>query len=184
MPLLMGLSVVGTNLVRSIQVNQFCRDIAHMYAYGIDFSQPGNQTLVAKLSQGLNVRSSGGDGVVLLSTITYVAATDCTGAGLLANTTSCPNLNQAVVVRRIVVGNSSLLTSHYATPKSSIVDSEGKITAANYLKDTTVRAKGFTDIMALTSGQYAYLTETYVAAPDLEWKNNMTSTGTYAYNIF
>src|SRR5689334_7847611 len=142
MPLLMGLSVIGINLLRAIQVNQFCRDIAHMFAYGVDFSPSGNQTLLVNLSQGLNVQTSGGNGVVILSIITYVADTDCKAAGLQANTTSCPNLNQAVVVRRIVVGDSSKLTSHYATPRSGIVGSDGKITPANYLKETSVRALG------------------------------------------
>jgi hypothetical protein len=38
--------------------------------------------------------------------------------------------------------------------------------------------------MALNSGQYAYLTEAYVAAPDLAIPGYMDSSGTYAYNIF
>ena len=86
MPLLMGTSVVGINLLRAMQVTQFCRDAGHMFAYGVDFSQAGNQTLLTHLAQGLNMQASGGNGVVIFSTVTFVGPNDCTGAGLSANT--------------------------------------------------------------------------------------------------
>ncbi len=184
MPMVMGLSVVGVNLVRSLQVHQFCRDAAHMYAYGVDFAQPANQTLLANLAQGLNFQKTGGNGVMLFSTVTYVGPNDCTAAGLQANTTSCPNLNQAVFCRRIVVGNPSKMTSHYGTPNPAIIGSDGYISSANYLKDKSDRAAGFTDLMSLSTGQFAYLTETYMASSDVYWKNYMNSTGIYSYQIF
>lgn len=184
MPLLVGTKVVGINLLRAIQVTQFCRDVGHMYAYGVDFSQPANQTLLTHLAQGLDVRISGGNGVVIFSTVTSVGANDCTAAGLQANTTSCPNLNQAVYTRRFVVGDPSKMSSHYGSPDSGIVGANGYITAANYLKNRSARAPGFTSLMSLSSGQFAYLTEAYVAAPDLEWRGSMTSPGAYAFNIF
>ncbi len=184
MPLLMGTSVLGINLVRGIQVTQFCRDVAHMYAYGVDFSQPGSKVLLTNLAQGLNVKTQGGDGVVLFSTVTSIVDADCLAAGLAATTSKCPNLGQAVFTRRIVVGNSSLMRSHYGTPPSNIVGSDGYISASNYLKNTGARAVGFETLMQVDSGQFAYLTEAYVAAPDLRWKDFMQSTGTYAFNIF
>ncbi len=184
MPLLMGTSVVGVNLVRAIQVNQFCRDVAHLYAYGIDFAQTGNQNLLVHLAQGLNVQTSGGEGAVVFSTVTYVADTDCLAAGLQANTTSCPNLNQAVFTRRLVVGNPNKLSSHFGTPPSNIIGNDGYISASNYLRIKADRAGGFGNLMAIDSGQFAYLTEAYVAAPDLDWKGFMSGTGTYAFNIF
>ena len=184
MPLLMGTSVIGMNLLRAIQVTQFCRDVGHMYAYGIDFSQAANKTLLTHLAQGLDVQTSGGNGAVIFSTVTFVGSTDCTAAGLAANTTSCPNLNQAVFCRRIVVGDPSKLTSHYGTPNSSIIGAGGYITSTNYLRDTSDRAAGFSNLMSLSSGQFAYLTEAYVAAPDIDWKGYMTGTGSYSFNIF
>ncbi|HEY2017356.1 MAG TPA: hypothetical protein VGH38_27815 [Bryobacteraceae bacterium] len=184
MPLLMGTSVIGMNLLRAIQVTQLCRDVAHMYAYGLDFKTAANQTLLTHLAQGLNVQTSGGNGVVIFSTVTFVAANDCTSGGLQANTTSCPNMNRAVFTRRFTVGDASKLSSHYGTPVSGIVDSDGYIGPGNYLKDVSARANGFTSLMSLNSGQYAYLTEAFVAAPDLDWKGYMHGTGTYAFNIF
>ncbi len=184
MPLLMGTAVIGINLARAIQVTQFCRDVAHMYAYGIDFSQSGNQALLTNLGQGLNIQTSGGTGTVIFSTVTFVGPNDCVAAGLQANTTSCPNMNQSVFTRRIVVGNASGLTSHYGTPALGIVGANGYISTANYLRNTSDRAAGFSSLMALSSGQYAYLTEAYVAAPDVDWQGFMTGTGAYAFNIF
>jgi len=184
MPMLMGTSVIGINLSRAIQVTQFCRDVAHMYAYGVDFSQAGNQTLLTNLAQGLNIQTSGGNGVVTFSTITFVGANDCTAAGLSANTTSCPNLNQAVYTRRFVVGDPSKMSSHYGSPNSGIIGVDGYIAAADYLTNPSARAAGFSSLMSLSSGQFAYLTEAYVAAPDLDWKGYMSGTGAYAFNIF
>ncbi len=184
MPLLMGTSVIGMNLVRAIQVRQFSRDVAHLWAYGIDFSKDGNQTLMTHLAQGLNVQKTGGNGVVIFSTVTMVGDADCTAGGLKANTTSCPNLNQAVYVRRIVVGDPTKLTSKFGTPPSNIVGSDGKIAASDYLTNKADRVPAFTTLMAINSGEYKFLTEVYVAASDLDWKGFMSGTGTYSYNIF
>ncbi len=52
--LLIGTLVIGGNVIKSIQVVQLCRDVGHMWAYGMDFSQTSNQNLIAKLAQGLN----------------------------------------------------------------------------------------------------------------------------------
>jgi hypothetical protein len=110
--LLIGTLVIGGNLVKSIQVVQLCRDVGHMWAYGVDFSQASNQNLIAKLAQGLNFSTSGsGNGVVILSSVTYIGPNQCTAGGLAADTTSCPNLNQTVFTRRVVAGNSSVRAS-------------------------------------------------------------------------
>lgn len=184
MPMLMGTSVIGMNLLRAIQVTQFCRDVAHMYAYGVDFSLSANQTLLSHLAQGLNFQTSGGDGVVVFSTITYIFPNDCTAAGYTANTTSCKNMNQAVYTRRFVVGNPAKLSSHWGTPPSNIIGSQGYIAASDYMQNISDRATGFTNLMALDPGKFAYLTEAYVAAPDVDWKGFMGGTGAYAFNIF
>ncbi len=184
MPLLLGTMVIGVNLARAIQVNQFSRDVGHLYAYGIDFKLAGNQNLLTHLAQGLNVQTSGGNGVIIFSNVTFVAEQDCTAGGLEGNSSSCPNLGQAVITRRFVVGNSSLLTSHFGTPPGGDIDSNGYIKPAYYLTHPSDRATGFADIMTIASGQVAWVTEVFVAAPDLDIPGFMRGTGTYAYNIF
>lgn len=183
-PLLMGTFVVGLNLLRAIQVTQICRDAGHMFAYGVDFSQAGNQNLIIRLANGLNFSIGGGNGVVIFSTLTYIDSAQCTGAGLSADTTNCPNLNQIVFTRRIAVGNSSARASNFGTPGSGIVDANGYIPSSSYLSNTTARAAGFSSLLPLAAGQFAYLSEVYVASPDIDWTNFMTGTGVYARSIF
>src|SRR5205807_3027362 len=142
--LLIGTLVIGGNLIKSIQVVQLCRDVGHMWAYGVDFSQTSNQNLIAQLAQGLNFSTSGtGNGVVILSKVTYIGATQCTAAGLAANTTSCPNLNQTVFTRRVVVGNSGVRASNFGTPAGGIIGANGYILSADYLTNTSARATNF-----------------------------------------
>ncbi|MDQ6663337.1 MAG: hypothetical protein M3Z23_02975 [Acidobacteriota bacterium] len=183
-PLLMGTFVIGLNLLRAIQVMQVCRDAGHMFAYGVDFSQTGNQNLLIRLTNGLNFSTSGGNGVVIFSTVSAIGALQCTAAGYQADTTNCPNLNQIVFTRRIVVGNSSARASNFGTPGSGTVDGNGYILASDYLTNISERATGFSTLLPLAAGQIAYLTETYLASPDIDWTNFMTGTGVYARTIF
>jgi hypothetical protein len=183
-PLLLGTMVLGLNLSRAIRVTQFCRDAGHMYAYGVDFSQTANQNLLIQLATGLNITTTGGNGIVIFSTITYIASTDCTAGGLQANSTQCPNLNYPVIINRLVIGNSTLQTSAFGTPKSSDMDSTGSITSATYLTDTTVRATAFSNLMTISSGQYAYVAEVYFSSPDYDWQGFLTGTGVAARSIF
>lgn len=183
-PLLFGTIILGLNLIREIEVTEVCRDAAHMYAFGIDFSQSSYQNLLVDLAQGLNFSTSGGNGVVILSTVTFVGPNDCTAAGYQANTSSCPNMNQTVFTRRIVVGNSSLRQSGFGTPNSGDMDSEGDISASTYLTDTSTRAVGFSSLIPLTSGQFAYMSEMYLATPDLSWWNYLGTTSISARSIF
>jgi uncharacterized membrane protein len=181
--LLTGTAVTGMNLIRSIQVVQICRDVGHMFAYGLDFSQPGNQNIIVRLANGLNFTVNGGNGVVILSVLTQVGTQQCTAAGLGANSTQCPNLGQTVFTRRLVVGKSSLRASSYGTPAAAIIGANGYIAAADYLKDSTARASNFV-LLQLNAGDITYLTEAYFASPDLDWSGYMTGTGVYAHAIF
>lgn len=181
--LLTGTAVTGMNLIRSIQVVQICRDVGHMFAYGLDFSQPGNQNIIVRLANGLNFTVNGGNGVVILSALTQIGPQQCTAAGLAANTTACPNLNQTAFTRRLVIGQFSLRASTYGTPKPGIIGANGYIAAADYLKDSTARASNF-QLLQLNAGDTTYLTEAYFSSPDLDWSGYMTGTGVYAHAIF
>jgi hypothetical protein len=183
-PLLLGTMVLGLNLSRSIRVTQLCRDGGHMYAYGVDFSQLGNQNLLLRLASGLNISATGGNGVVIFSTITYIAAADCTAGGLTANSSQCPNLNYMVLTRRLVIGNSSLMGSAFGTPNAADMDSSGSIPSSKFLTDTTTRATGFSNLITVASGQYAYVSEAYFSSPDYDWTGFLTGTGVAARNIF
>ena len=185
-PLLLGTVVFGLNLTRANQVTGVCRDAAHMYAYGVDFSQKGNKDLLLQLAQGLNMTVSGGNGVVILSTITYIDDGDCKSAGLSPGGAGCENHNKTVFTRRIVIGNRSLFSSAFGTPNSSIVDSStGQIDMKDFLSNTSAEAAGFkTTIPGLASGQYAYMAEMYVTSPDYSLGNSFGLPSISSRSIF
>ncbi len=166
-PIFFGLIVIGLSLILANQVTEVCRDTGHMFAYGVDFSQSASQLLVTQqLAQGLGMTPTGGRGVIYLSIVTYVDATSCTAAGLQADTTDCPNMNQVVVKKRLIIGNTSVQASTFAPGiPSSLIDSSGDISSANYLTSPSVQANNFANIISLTVGQYAYVSEMFVNPP-------------------
>jgi hypothetical protein len=185
-PLLLGTVVFGLNLTRANQVTGVCRDAAHMYAYGVDFSQNGNKDLLLQLAQGLNMTVSGGNGVVILSTITYIDDGDCKAAGLPPGGKGCENDGKTVFTRRIVIGNRSLFSSAFGTPSSSIVDSStGQIDMKDFLSAPSAEAVGFKGtIPGLASGQYAYMAEMYVTSPDYSLGNSFGLPSISSRSIF
>ncbi len=176
LPLFIGTLIMGFNLIRAVQVTQVCRDAGHMYSNGIDFSQSAARNLIVSMAPGLNITTTGGNGAIILSTITYVDATLCATGGYTSG--NCPNVNQMVFTRRIVVGNSSgtPYVSAFGAPSASIMDPSGNgdvlpgSRAGNnpgYLNDASAIATGFSSVITLTSSsQSAYLAEMVVTSPD------------------
>lgn len=155
-----------------------------MYAAGLDLSQSTYQNLLVDLAIGLNMTTTGGNGVVILSTVMYVDATACTAGGYSANSSSCPNYQNIVFTKRIVVGNSSLHTSNLGTPNSAEMDSSGSVSVSGYLTDTSNRVAGFSNIIPLTSGEFAYVSEMFVTSPDTTWWTPLGTPSISARSIF
>lgn len=175
---------MGFDLIRAMQVTQVCRDAGHMYSYGVDFSQSAYQNLLISLAPGLNMTATGGSGVVILSTVTYIDSNDCIAGGYLATTSSCANLNQTVFTRRVVVGNAGLHTSAFGTPSSGDMDSSGNISSAGYLNNSNDRAVGFSGLIPLSSGQFSYMSEMYEQSPNLSWWSYLGTAWADARSIF
>jgi hypothetical protein len=167
---------------------QICRDAAHMYARGVDFSQTANQNILVSLATGSGMTTSGGNGVMIMSQVIQVYQADCTAAGLTAG--QCSNLNQLVYVNRLVTGNSGLRSSNYGTPPSALVNAQGNIAASDYLtKPSLVLTGGMTTELTnagliLNDGDIAYLTEFYESTPDLSFLGAGGTGGVYAKAIF
>jgi hypothetical protein len=185
LPLLFGTFLIGMKLVRANQVAEVCRDAGHMFAYGVDFSQTSSQQVLAQLAQGLKMTATGGNGVIILSTITYVGPNDCIAGGYPSG--SCPNLNNTVFTQRIVIGNpqltinSRLQTSVYGTPTAGIIDSSGNISQANYVANSTAVASNFYSVISVPSGQVAHVAEAFFLSPDF---NLLSPGGISARSIF
>jgi hypothetical protein len=179
LPLLFGTVVVGLNLNRSIQVTQVSRDAGHMYSRGVDFSDPANQAVVERLAQGLNIHTTGGAGVVILSTVEFIGAAQCTAGGLTSG--QCTNLNYPVIIHRIVIGNAGARASSLGTPSPELIGSNGNV--SNYLTNTSTRASGFTSVLAMQAGDIAYVSEVYVPSSDYGLPGYET-TGVYCRTVF
>jgi Flp pilus assembly protein TadG len=187
-PLFFGMVGAGIQLGRMNEAVQVCRDAAHMYARGVDFSQIGNKNILVNLATGTGMTASGGNGVVMMSQIVQVYQADCTAAGLTAG--QCSNLGKLVFVNRLVTGNSGLRSSNYGTPPSTLVDPQGDIAASDYLTKSSLVVTGgmATELtnagLTLNDGDIAYLTEFYESMPDLSFLGTSGSGGVYAKAIF
>src|SRR5271165_6967527 len=133
-PLMFGMLGVGINMGHMVQAVQVSRDVGHMYALGVDFSQTANQNIDVAIAPGMGMTTTTGNGVIILSEISQVYQADCNAANL---TNQCTNIGQPVMINRMVIGNSSLSSSRYGTPSASILNSNGSISAANYITNST-----------------------------------------------
>lgn len=178
---------LGISMVRYMQAVHIARDLAHMYAGGVDFTQTGNINIAIKLAENTGMTANGGNGRVIFSKISTVYQADCTASGL----GSCANKDLAVVTQRVTIGNAALLTSQFATPSpSNIMDAQGNITAANYMNaNTTVRAPLLTSLLSAAGttqlqGDVANVTETYFLYPDISFLGGSTPAGVYVRFIY
>src|ERR1039458_439111 len=178
-PLLLGTMVVGFNLIRSIQVNQINRDAGHMFARGVDFSSDSNglvdRSILFQMAPRLQVATSAGTGVLILSAIEYIGATTCSG---------CSNLNHAVFTQQIILGNAALFPSRFGTVSATSMIADGSGTVINPLTDTTVRADALLTLLSMTDNDVAYVSETFYSSTDLGIPGYMNASGVYARAIF
>ena len=160
-PLVFGTATIGMSLLRSIRVVQLNRDAGHLFARGVDFSQPNERQMLLRLAEGLDITDAGGHGVFMLSVI------------------ECPSAGQAVCTRRIVIGNPNLRASAFANP--TYIDSSG---AVDYVNDAAANAATFLNVLPMQPGDVAYVTETYFSTSDYDWPGKFTDTGIYTRSIF
>jgi hypothetical protein len=168
-PLLIGTLIFGFRLVRSQQMDQITRDLAHMYSRGpnvIDFTTLGATSNAQTLAGQFSLTSSGAS-VVIFSTIQIETAAACLSA---TGSSSCSNLNQPVFVQQIAIGNTSANSSAFGTPTSGGTLPATTGVANNYSTTVTANAqatnswavaKNFGNVLSLTSGEVAYMTEMY-----------------------
>jgi Flp pilus assembly protein TadG len=209
--LLFGTVGLGVMLGRYITAEQICRDVAHMYSDGVDFSQTNNQNIVIQqLASGTGITATGGNGVIILSQIVTVYQLDCNGAGYTSN---CNNVGLPVFTQRLYMGNQSLKSSNFGTPTSTLMDSEGNISAAVYMtnSDASVRTSNFigqldnaisrsggttpgtaptcggltaSPTCAQAESTTAFVAEVYLTYPDIGFLGWSTAGGAYVRFIF
>lgn len=181
-PLIIGVFTYGFAIIQSVEAVELTSDVGHMYSEGVDFSTQADQNLLAtSLAQGLNIVAnsgnvtggSSGNGVVVLSTLTYLTNASCN---------NCSNAGHVVVMNRIVIGNNSIFTTVYGNPNPTLITSDGDVT--NYETDPTAQADAFSNLMTLNAGQIAYMAESYVTAPQLAVPGVFSGLATYQNAIY
>ena len=201
-PLALGTGAIGINLIRTLETVQVARDAGHMFARGMDFSQPGNKTIVTTLGAnlGLSTNTSTSKAVVILSALTYVDAAACSSVGAVdgaGNPSGCTNYRQWVFTQRLSIGNPSVRTSSYGSPLTSgptgvTVDATtGKITPVEYVTKAGAVANFSSinpyanvngNVSGLPSGQMLYVAE--AGALGFNMAPFVSNAATYSYGLF
>jgi len=167
-PLSIGVLLVNSNASQNDHANEISRDVASMYAQGIDFSKSENRNIVLIAADGLGVHIEQGQGVVVLSKIRVVHDSDCPSD----QSANCSNKGFAVVTQRFVIGNPALRPSSFGTP-ARIDAATGDV--RNWANDLSARAHDFTT--HLNPGEFTYAAECYLAGPEAH-------TGVYSRSMF
>ena len=162
-PLAIGVFLVGASTKRSAHANQVSRDLASMYAQGMDFSQPNNQSIALQL-----LDAGEGSGMILLTKMHTVTDADCGPAPA----GDCVNSGYPVIVQRIVIGDPSLHPSSLGTP-ASIDRRTGNV--LNWARDISARVAD--PSVNMRAGESAVAAETFLSSPD-------DKTGVYARTVF
>lgn len=181
-PLLLGTVNVGMNMSRSIQVTQISRDAGHMFVRSVDFSEPGNQDILVRLAQGLNMTRTGGNGKIVLTRVMMIGEPQCTAAGLTLG--DCTNYTQPVITQQLIIGNPDLRPSDFGEAPAELLDSKGEMSMDDYITDVRARATGFGGVLALQPGELAYVAETYFESPEFDFPGFFENTNVYARTIF
>lgn len=157
LPLSIGIVLVTKNANQSDEAYKISHDVGSMYAQGVDFSQSANQNIALSVAEGVGIDMRGGKGVLILSKIRMVHASDCPGTAA----GECNNKGYAVVTERYVLGNHSLRSSAFGTP-ASLDPASGKV--RDWANDLSARAANF--VSSLKPGETTYVAECYVTSPD------------------
>jgi hypothetical protein len=156
-PLTIGVLMVSSSASRNDHANQISRDVASMYAQGVDFSNPANQNIALNVAGGLGVDIRAGRGVLILSRLRVVHESDCGANG----GENCANKGYAVVTQRFIIGNSALRGSSFGSP-NSIDPRTGAV--RNWAGDVTARAVDFPT--TLKAGESTFAAECYLASSE------------------
>jgi len=197
-PLLLGTTEVGLNMVNALQTVQLARDSGRMYSRGVDFTLPGNQQIVASLGAAVGMSPTAGAGLgnarVILSQLTYIDKAACTGAGLpvdaAGNPVGCTNLGQWVFAQRINLGNTSMRESNFGAPTGVTFAADGvtvvvldQATNSGDVASFGVSpANPIGNVTGLPSGQVLYIAE--AEAYGFVMNPYASSPMTYSYGIF
>jgi hypothetical protein len=166
-PLSIGVLLVSSNASQNDNAYQISHDVASMYAQGLNFSQRANQNIALSVADAKGIDMRGGKGVLILSKIRVVHASDCpSSAG------KCANKGYAVLTERYILGNQALRTSSFGTP-AAVDQTSGEV--RDWANDPSARAADFP--VNLKPGEFTYAAECYLTSPE-------SGSGVYSRSMF
>jgi len=185
-PLLLGVFVFGFRLIRSLQMQQVVRDLAHMYIRGINFRNSGPISNAQTMAQSFDL-TAGGQSLIILSTMRIVTQADCDAANPTKPVgTHCTNLNAPAFVEQLTIGNTGLSISGYTAASSFGTPpvQADKTVLASDMANTASAASKLGTSMTLKPGEFAYVCEMITATPSLNIPGFSGSPQVYARAIF
>ena len=150
-PLTIGVVLVSSNADEGGRANQISRDVASMYAQGVDFSRSENRNIAMRVAEGAGMDLN--RGVVILSKIRVVNDSDCPAAS------KCLNKGHAVVTQRYILGNAELRASSFGAP-ARLDGATGNV--PDWANDISARAQEFS--ARLKPGELTYAAECYLTS--------------------
>jgi hypothetical protein len=176
--LFVGVTTIGFDLATSVHAAQVTRDVGSMFVRGVNFNATPNKQLAVRLSGGLGLAVTGGEGVLYLSKVTFISAETCESLDLYP----C-NADKLVITQRIVIGDPSLRPSDIGTPSPSLLNSEGWVTLGRGYKQEPSAVATLPGLV-LPEGEYAYVTESFFDVPRVSMWGNSNARGVYGRVIF
>jgi hypothetical protein len=169
LPPFVWMFVNGMNFLRFNKATDVSRSAALLFVKGVDFTLPGNQDIISRVANGLDLQNgntitatgvSTGSGLLIFSTIQYVGPNTCA---------SCTNLNKYVFLDRVYVGNTNLqisgttVSSALGNPNNTLWSATTGIVTSTLTNAGAQVASTATGSLpaAMADGQIAYLVESY-----------------------
>ncbi len=181
--MMFGVVVIGVDLGRAVQVAQICRDADSMYSRGVPFYSTSSQDYLIQLGQNMNLQSSGGDGLIILSKIQSIPDPTVCGLPSSPGYATCTTFTNSLV-QRIQIGNTGITGSSTRFPTVGSVTYDSLDQVNNYLTDTNAEVPSFATALALQPNEISYVAEAYFQTNTVGLGSFQTSPGIYSQAFF
>ena len=180
--MLFGVVVIGVDLGRAIQVAQICRDADSMFSRGVPLYSSSAQAFLVQLGQNMNLQTSGGDGLIILSKIQFVPDPSC---GTPASS-SYPNCTAGSnrLLQRIQIGNTAIVGSATRFPTVGTVTYDSLNQVNNYLTDPNAVITSFSTALQLKPLEESFVAEAYFQTTGVSLGLLQISPGIYAQSFY
>jgi Flp pilus assembly protein TadG len=180
--MMFGVVVIGVDLGRAIQVAQICRDADSMFSRGVPLYSTAAQSFLVQLGQNMNLQSSGGDGLIILSKIQFIPDPSC-GTPTSSTYANC-TVGTNRLVQRIQVGNTAITGSSTRFPTAGTVSYDSLDQVNNYTTDANAVISNFATSLQLKPLEESFVAEAYFQTTTVSLGLLQTSPGIYAQAFF